>query len=199
LHRCSTAIWFPLLYAHLLIFGRDKEHRLGPRPQTPSTCRPLAEGNGEPVPLLEDCPSLAYHHAITSIHTSRSANLLTTTCTPTRLSPEPRQVEDRAAVQAPSCPDKASGKGRNRAATLCAFFGGRHRTTSLGTRTQCQVASKTYYSRPNNTITTFLTPLCSLGSAIDLRRILDTLPKRTYSGRRSTISSRCTSKLKLVI
>lgn len=31
---------------------------------------------------------------------------------PTRLSPEPRQVEDRAAVQAPSCPDKASGKGR---------------------------------------------------------------------------------------
>jgi hypothetical protein len=123
LHRCSTAIWFPLPYAHpLLIFGRDKEHRLGPRPQTPSTCRPLAEGNGEPVPLLEDCPSLAYHHAITSIHTSRSANLLTTTCIPTRLSPEPRQVEDRAAVQAPSCPDKASGKGRKRAATLCAFL-----------------------------------------------------------------------------
>ncbi len=135
MHRCSTAIWFPLPYAHLLlIFGRDKEHRLGPRPQTPSTCRPLAEGNGEPVPLLEDCPSLAYHHAITSIHTSRSANYLTIICTPTRLSPEPRQAEDRAAVQAPSCLDKASGKGRKRAATLCAFFGGRHWTTSLGTR-----------------------------------------------------------------
>lgn len=123
MHRCSTAIWFPLPYAHLLIFGRDKEHRLGPRPQTPSTCRPLAEGNGEPVPLLEDCPSLAYHHAITSIHTSRSANLLTTTCTPTRLSPEPRQVEDRAAVQAPSCPDKASGKGRKQSRNaLCILW-----------------------------------------------------------------------------
>jgi hypothetical protein len=42
---------------------------------------------------------------------------------PTRLSLEPRQVEDRAAVQAPPCPDKASGKGRKQSRNaLCILW-----------------------------------------------------------------------------